>query len=275
MQSCVQCSFVRCGTSKTNREKKRKKKLSSNENIFKESLTYYEDALKKSNYNHEFKYNPTSNVTVQNKKNRKRNLIRFNPPYSLNVSTKIGNYFLHLISKHFPQQHTFHKIFNKNNIKVSYSCMPNINSIINSHNKKITNPHVETKMCNCIQKDLCPLKQNCLTLNIIYQATLSSNLQNQLKNKYIGLCETTFKTRYTNHKKSFNTEKYKNSTALSKEFWRIKELNGQPNVSWKIIRRCQPFNPNLGKCNLCLNEKFEITSLKGKNLLNTRSEMQT
>ena len=123
-------------------------------------------------------------------------------------------------------------------------------------------------MRNCIQKDLCPLKRNYLTPNIIYEATLSSNLQNQLKNKYIGLCETTFKTRYANHKKSFNNEKYKNSTALSKEFWSIKELNGQPKVSWKIIRRCKPFNPNSGKCNLCLNEKFEIASFKGKNLLN-------
>ena len=128
-------------------------------------------------------------------------------------------------------------------------------------------------MCNCIPKDLCPLKQNCLTSNIIYEAILSSNLRNQLKNKYIGLCETTFKTKYANHKKSFNTEKYKNSTALSKEFWRIKELNGQPKVSCKIIRRCKPFNPNSGKCNLCLNEKFEIASFKGKNLLNTRSEI--
>ena len=74
-------------------------------------------------------------------------------------------------------------------------------------------------------------------------------------------------SKYANHKKAFNTEKYKNSTALSKEFWRIKELNGQPKVSWKIIRRCKPFNPNSGKCNLCLNEKFEIASFKGKNLL--------
>ena len=63
--------------------------------------------------------------------------------------------------------------------------MPNISPIINSHNKKIINPHAETKMCNCIQKDLCPLNQNCLTSNIIYEATLSSNLRNQLKNKYI------------------------------------------------------------------------------------------
>ena len=178
-------------------------------------------------------------MTVQNKRNWKRNIIWFNPPYSLNVSTKIGNYFLHLISKHFPQQHTFHKIFNKNNIKVSYSCMPNISSIINSHNKKIINPHAETKMWNCYRKIYVQTKLS----NIIYEATLSSNLQNQLKNKYIGLCETTFKTRYANHKKSFNTEKYKNSTALSKE-------------SWKIIRRWQPFNPNSGKCNLCLNEKY-------------------
>ena len=31
--------------------------------------------------------------------------------------------------------HILHKIFNKNTVKISYSCMKNINSVISSHNK--------------------------------------------------------------------------------------------------------------------------------------------
>ena len=52
-------------------------------------------------------------------KQRKRNIIWFNPPFSKNVATKIGRYFLNLVDKHFPRDHKFHKIFNRNNIKVS------------------------------------------------------------------------------------------------------------------------------------------------------------
>ena len=64
-------------------------------------------------------------------------MIWFNPPYSKNVVTKVGHYFLKLLDKHFPRHHKLHKIFNRNTVKVSYSCTKNIKSIINSHNKKV------------------------------------------------------------------------------------------------------------------------------------------
>ena len=53
------------------------------------------------------------------------------------VSSNIGKTFLKIVSKHFPRQHKYHTLFNKNNIKVSYSCMENIGAIISKHNKKI------------------------------------------------------------------------------------------------------------------------------------------
>ena len=64
----------------------------------------------------------------QNKKKRKRNIIWFNPPYSKSVKTNIGRIFIRLISKYFPPNHEFIKIFDKNTRKLSYSCMPNIRS---------------------------------------------------------------------------------------------------------------------------------------------------
>ena len=55
----------------------------------------------------------------------------------MNVQTNIGREFLNLVSKHFPKNHRYNKIFNKNNIKVSYSCTDNLQTIIKKHNRKI------------------------------------------------------------------------------------------------------------------------------------------
>ena len=45
------------------------------------------------------------------------NIIWFNLPFSKSVSKNIGKYFLLLIQKHFPNDHKYHKMFNKNNGK--------------------------------------------------------------------------------------------------------------------------------------------------------------
>ena len=55
-------------------------------------------------------------------------------PFSKNVCNTIGKYFFLLIQKHFPKNRKYHEIFNKNNVKISYSCcMANIKLIINMH----------------------------------------------------------------------------------------------------------------------------------------------
>ena len=98
--------------------------------------------------------NSNDNNNPLTSKQRKINLIWFNPPFSKNVATKIGRYSLNLIVKHFPRDGKFHKIFNRNNIKVSCSCTKNIKSAINSHNRKILHPPVnnQSRTCNCINK---------------------------------------------------------------------------------------------------------------------------
>ena len=65
---------------------------------------------------------------------RTRNIIWFNPPFSKNVGTNVGRNFLNLIDKHFPASNPLHKIFNRNSVKVSYSCMNNCKSVICKHN---------------------------------------------------------------------------------------------------------------------------------------------
>jgi hypothetical protein len=43
----------------------------------------------------------------------------------------------------------------------------------------------------------------------------------------VGLTENEFKTRYTNHKASFNNYEKRNSTELSKYIWNLKNNNKQ------------------------------------------------
>ena len=138
----------------------------------------------------------------------------FNPPYSKNVVTKVAHQFLKLLDKYFPQQHKLHKIFNKNKLKVSYSCTKNIKSIINSHNKKVLHqnrPFPNEQKCNCIKKEFFPLNGNCRTGNIVYEATIKCNEQSYSENIYIGTAEITFK-KDSNDKRSFNLAAYKNDT---------------------------------------------------------------
>ena len=112
--------------------------------------------------------------------------------------------------------------------------MTNIKSIINIHNKEvITGKKTQAVKCNCINR----LSNQCQITNIIYKAKTTSNLRNYHEKIYFGTSKGTFKQRYGNHKKSFNHEKHRTDTELSKEYWRLKELKAQPQVQFYILKR--------------------------------------
>ena len=128
--------------------------------------------------------------------------------FNKSVSTNIGRKFLNLLDKHFPPSNPFHKIFNRNTVKVSYSCTENISSIIRSHNKKVTSKKPEnSELCNCIDKNECPLENKCLVENTIYKCTVTTSKETKI---YMGTAEGNFKKRFYNHKKSFKNKKYSN-----------------------------------------------------------------
>ena len=85
--------------------------------------------------------------------------------------------FLKLIVKHFPKTNKFHKIFNRNNVKVSYRCLPNFANMLKSRNSRILSEEKtqEQPKCNWGQKDTCPLEGHCLDKELIYQCTLKEN----------------------------------------------------------------------------------------------------
>jgi hypothetical protein len=228
--------------------------------------------LKNCGYNEEIKYNKTPSTKT---KNRKRNIIWYNPPFSVNVKTNVAKKFLSLVKKHFGINHRYHKIFNKNNIKVSYSCMPNMAKIINSHNKKILNNTVTqpNKTCSCRNSSTCPLNGHCLQKSVIYRADVTRTDSN-LKKSYFGLCETEFKARYNNHLQSFNDESKEKATELSKYIWELKRNNINYIFDWSIAKQTSSYNPITKSCSLCLSEKFFICTFKEKDkLINKKSEL--
>ena len=90
--------------------------LSYNEEIFSKAKTPYQETMKSSGYEEELVYRH-GNTTQSRRKNRRRNIIWFNPLHSKSVQINIARTFLNLANKHFPPSHKYHKLFNKNDVK--------------------------------------------------------------------------------------------------------------------------------------------------------------
>ena len=72
----------------------------------------------------------------------------------MNVQTRVGRDFLSLIDKHFPKGSPLSKFINRNTIKVSYRCGPNMGRYLARHNSKILNKNsgmnrAQVPKCNC------------------------------------------------------------------------------------------------------------------------------
>jgi len=151
------------------------------------------------------------------------------------------------------------KIFNRKTIKISYSCMPNMKNIIDGSNQhKLKTTHISTTttklngtQCNCKQPSDCPLNGKCLYKDVIYQATATKHDSNSSQ-WYIGLCSTTFKTGFNNHRASFLHANKANNTQLSRHIWNLKENSIQFNFKWNIIKICKSYSNLKNPCHTLL-----------------------
>ena len=233
--------------------------------------------MRKSGYTHKLEFKPPPQGPPTQKRKRPRNVIWFNPPYNKNVKTNIGRPFISLINRSFPTDRKLRKIFNRNTLKLSYSCMPNVKHLIDGHNKAIlknagiAQPRQdEEKKCNCRKKEECPLDGECLVNEVVYQATVETK---DTKETYISLTANQFKARYRNHQMSFRHEKRRNETELSKHLWKLKEQNKDFTVAWKIIAKAKPYTNLTKRCNPCTSEKFFLITKPHKSTLNKRNEL--
>ena len=172
--------------------------LSKDQATFNRHKTDYEDAMRRSGYkNLELVYR---DPPKPKKRRRRKSAIFFNAPFCLSVKSSIGKEFLKIVDRHFNPNHPYHSIFNRKTIKLSYSCMTNIGSIIRAHNTQVLEntglDESETaKTCNCTKakKSQCPLQQKCLTKNVIYKAVVKTSNDEKY---YVGSTGRTFKERY-------------------------------------------------------------------------------
>ena len=152
------------------------------------------------------------------------------------------------------------------NMMLPYQQFPNLCEKVKRPNEAMQ----QEKTCNCRKKEECPLGNKCLTRSVIYQATVETDEERQT---YIGMTDTEFKTRYRNHKQSFERDRYEGQTELSKFIWSLKRSSIPFHISWEIVDRATSYSPITKRCNLCILEKYYILRHKERASLNKRSEL--
>ena len=173
--------------------------------------------------------NTRSTQHPEKKYKEKKNVTWFNPPFSSNVETKIGKKFFNILDKYFPKHHHLHKVNNRNKVKLSYCCMPNVGRLLKAHNQKVLkqdqgdSTDQDSATCNCRNKTNCPFLGKCQIKSIVYQANVLS--EDGASYSHIGLTDNAFEKRLSNHCQSFKNEAYKTSTELSKLIWRLKRAD--------------------------------------------------
>ena len=265
--------------------------ISSDKELFEQEMHVYQDALKDAGHKLKLDYDrcfSKKSITarhgrppdVSDKRPRRRSITWFIPPFNLYCSTKVGRLFRELIEKHFSKGDLVGKLFNRNRLKLSYSCVGSLKSKIAAHNRRILHPAQVLEnlgSCNCRVKNECPMNGHCVWESIIYKAEVCKANEEKGSGKlYIGLVSGLWKARYSIHKGSFDDSRRKNETELSKYVWSLKENNVQFSVHWEKVSHARPYSKETKKCSLCSVEKLTIMQyLKSepRRILNKREEI--
>ena len=248
--------------------------LSCDEEAFNRAKGIYEAALRDSGFVPDLKFQPKEEENSQPRRNRKRNrkVIWYNPPFSSNVKSDVGQKFLRLLDRHFPPEHRYAGMFNRTKVKISYSCMPNMATLIKSHNKTILNPQQRNQVagCNCRTPANCPLDGNCLAGSLTYSATVTARAEERI---YYGSTMGPFKDRYYGHQHTFRHRSKRKATELSKLVWELQDAGIPYTMKWDIVTRAQPYVGGSKRCDLCLSEKLIIARSTHAGMINSRSEI--
>ena len=148
---------------------------------------------------------------------------------------------------------------------------------MSNHNNRILNTDTTktaTNKCNCRDKTNCPLQGNCIHEAVVYKATIKTDTT---KETCIGSTETTFKTRYNDHKTSMKYESKAKETKLSIQYWKHAKQGKTPTITWEILfLKYHPYKCGATKCDICEAEKLEIfqeTYKQRSNIINKSSEL--
>ena len=196
---------------------------------------------------------------IKKKRTRKRKVFYFHPPFCKSVRTNLGRVFRNLVETHFTPDHHLYKILNKNTLKLSYSCLPNMKAAMAAHNKAILRGRPESAMpnqgnCNCTSME-CPMNGSCLTSNVVYKAVVSVPADHKEDRIYIGSTSQTFKKRFYKHSASFKEEDPDNSTTLSTFIHKLKRRSLEYIINWSINHQSKKTSKSIRFCSLCNLEK--------------------
>ena len=97
----------------------------------------------------------------------------------------------------------------------------------------------------------------------------------QITKGYYGLTQNEFKMRVSGHKTTFNHQKYKTSTTLSRKVWELKESTPPINfnIKFHIVKLAQSYTKESKTCLLCQAAKVFIAYSDHFSTLNVRSEL--
>ena len=100
----------------------------------------------------------------------------------------IGKYFFRLLNKHLPPSHKLHKIFNMSNPKAK----------IDGHNKENIRKHTasKNKIMELFEKKKIPMREVCLTENVLYYVKISCDDERYKPKLYKGIYKTICKNHY-------------------------------------------------------------------------------
>ena len=241
--------------------------ISSSREVFDNAAPLYQEELDRAGYSHKLEY---QEEVPRTKRKRNRKIIWFNPPYSMNLKTNIGKKFLALLDKHFPRGSVLYPVLNRYKVKLSYRCLPNMSAMISQHNKRLLNEEKEAFRCRCLDKPNCPLPGRCTTDKLVYRATVTTVNSTET---YVGLTANIFKDRFARHKSDFEHREQRTSTTLSDYIWDLKDKGEDYDIKWDVVARAKPFSATTRRCNLCIEEKFQIMFNPSQATLNSRREL--
>ena len=233
----------------------------------------YQDALEKSGYSYKLEYKKPDEKKTK-KRQRHRLILLFNPPFSNHVTTQIGKHFFEILDSSFLKKHPLHKIFNRSTVKLSFSTVRNIRSIVDAHNKqKMSQQEPKNEpSCNCQRSKVCPMDRvpgGCQAQELVYQSDVIT--QDEPTMTYYGQTKRPFKERWREHRHAIENEPSPHATALSSYIWKLKKKRKPFQVKWSIKCRAPAYQCGGKKCLLCLKEKFSIALHDPKTLLNAKS----
>ena len=73
--------------------------ISATKEDFDQHKQIYQEALKNAGYEYVLKWNENRNGNKVKRKTRKKQILYYNPPFSMSIKTKLGKEFINLVKK--------------------------------------------------------------------------------------------------------------------------------------------------------------------------------